>query len=76
MDLVAYNETGYRIGETHQRAKLSNATVDLIREYHEDHGRSYEWIARKLKLPYATVAKIARYERRAQTPDTWKRVDR
>ena len=46
---VAVNERGRRIGEDHPRATLSNDAVDLIRELHEDEGRSYRYIAIKMK---------------------------
>ena len=73
-EYVAVNDRGLRIGETHQRSTISDATVDLIREYHEDKGRSYGWIAMRLKIPARTVGKICRYEIRAQWPDRWKPV--
>ena len=73
-EYVAVNDRGLRIGETHPRSTISDATVDLIREYHEDKGRSYGWIAMRLKIPARTVGKICRYEIRAQWPDRWKRV--
>lgn len=73
--LVAYNELGFRIGETHPRSTISDELVETVREYHEDRGWSYERISRRFKLSYPTVAKLCRYERRAQVPDKWKRVD-
>lgn len=72
---VAYSELGHRIGETHPRATISDETVDMIREYHEERGWSYERISRKVKISYHTIAKLCRYERRAQVPARWRRVD-
>lgn len=72
---VAVNDRGRRIGEDHPRATLSDDTVDLIRELHEDEGRSYCYIAMRLKISYHTIKKICRYERRAQIPDKWIRVE-
>jgi len=72
---VAVNERGRRIGEDHPRATLSNDAVDLIRELHEDEGRSYGYIAIKMKISVNTIKKICRYERRAQIPERWVRVD-
>lgn len=78
---VAVNENGYRIGETHHRAKYPDTLVDLIRAYHEDRGLSYAQIAIRLRgmklkvcVPVRTIAKICRYEIRAQTPERHKRV--
>ena len=72
---VARNETGHRIGETHPRSTISDATVDAIREHREDRGWSYPRISRKFGLPYCTIEKICRYERRAQTPESWARME-
>lgn len=71
--IMACNEKGKRIGERHHNAKISDATVDLIRELHEDFGLGYLEICQKLKLALGTVRKICTYERRAQTPSSWKR---
>jgi ribosome-binding protein aMBF1 (putative translation factor) len=73
--IVTLNEAGRRIGESHPRAKLSNETVDKIREYHEDLGWSYERIKRKMNIAYETIARICRYEMRAQTPTQWRREE-
>ena len=73
-EYVAVNEIGERIGETHPRSTISDATVDLIREYHEDQGKSYGWIAMRLKIPVRTIGKICRYEVRAQWAYRWKRI--
>lgn len=72
--VVAYNESGLRIGETHHNARLSDAIVDRIRELHEDFGWGYLAICRELHLSLPTVRKICTYERRAQTPVRWRRL--
>lgn len=72
--IVAVNEQGYRIGSSHHNARLSDETVDQIRDMHEDMSFGYRKIAKLLGLSRHVVAKICRYERRAQTPDRWKRV--
>lgn len=68
---IAINDIGRRIGETHHRSTIPDEIVDAIREMHEDRGWSYQRIAMRLKLPVPTVAKICRYERRAQTADRY-----
>lgn len=75
MKLVAVNEQGCRIGENHPRAKLSDATIDLIRELHEDKDKSYGYIAMKLNVSKSFVQMICTYRRRAQTPDRWVMVE-
>jgi DNA invertase Pin-like site-specific DNA recombinase len=72
--IVAVNELGYRIGTSHHNCTVSDEIIDKIRDLHEDDGMSYRKIAKLLGLSKNFVAKVCRYERRAQTPDRWKRV--
>lgn len=72
---VPVNEKGIRIGEHHHRSSIPDATVELIRDMHELKGKSYEFISRKVQIPVCTIAKICRYERRAQTVHEWKWVE-
>jgi hypothetical protein len=72
--IVAINETGHRIGSSHHNSTISDEIVDKVRDMHEDDGVSYGKIAKLIGLTKSFVAKICRYERRAQTPDKWKRV--
>lgn len=71
---VAVDENGLRIGETHHRARLSDAQVDEIRDLHELHKWSYEQLADKFAMPKITIAKICTYERRASTIAGWRVV--
>jgi DNA invertase Pin-like site-specific DNA recombinase len=72
---VPVNQYGIPIGEYHPKSTISDAIVYQIRELHENHGRSYGQIAIKFHIPECTIKKICRYERRAQIPDRWKRVN-
>lgn len=72
--LVATNDRGMRIGETHQRAKHSDALVDKVRELHEDKGFGYAKIAKLLGLSKSVVRNWCRYRQRAQSYAGWKRV--
>lgn len=72
--VVPLNEYGRRIGEHHPNARISDETVDRIRELHEDFGWGYLAICAELKLSLTAVRKICTYERRAQTPFKWKRM--
>lgn len=72
--VVAYNELGHRVGETHHNARISDAIVDRIRELHEDEGYGYLAICKELNISLTAVRKICTYERRAQTPVRWKRL--
>jgi DNA invertase Pin-like site-specific DNA recombinase len=72
--VVAVNERGRRIGETHHNAVVSDVLVDQIRERHEDDGLGYRRIAQELHVALTTVRKICTYQRRAQTPERWKTI--
>jgi DNA invertase Pin-like site-specific DNA recombinase len=72
--MVGVNDLGYRIGTSHHNCRVSDETIDKIRELHEDENKSYRQIAKLLGLSKDFVAKVCRYERRAQTPERWKRV--
>lgn len=81
--LVGVNELGLRVGETHHRAKLTDADVDLIRElYEETHlpdgrvlpGLSYKQIAERFEISKSTVRDIIKCRRRFQFVSRWKRV--
>ena len=72
--IIAFNENGRRIGETHHNCRIPQAVVDQMRDLHEDQNVSYKELSKMFNLSLCVVAKICRYERRAQTPDRWKRV--
>jgi ribosome-binding protein aMBF1 (putative translation factor) len=74
--MVAVNENGRRIGEGHHNATITDETVAVIRELHEDRGWGYRRIAKHLSLRWQTVAKIARYQRRSAVPSSWRRPRR
>jgi len=55
-----------RVGQDHQRAKLTDAAVEMIRRLHEE-GMSYSVIAAKMEISKTQVCYICTYRRRAQT---------
>ena len=69
--IVGVNERGLRVGQDHQRAKLTDAAVEMIRRLHED-GVSYRVIAIKFDIAKSTVQDICTYRRRAQTAVKWR----
>lgn len=76
--LVLVNATGNRIGEDHQRAKLTNADVELV-FYLREAGLSYKAIADKFDdlpggISRTTVRDILKGRRRAQVPAATKKV--
>jgi hypothetical protein len=70
--MVAVNDRGYRIGESHFNARIPDAVIDQIRERHEDDAISYAACSKEFSLSLPTVKKILLYQRRAQTPARWK----
>lgn len=71
---VGINERGYRVGEDHQRAVLTDAEVALVRELRELDGWTYELLAEKFGVSKSAIADICTYRRRAQLPAGWKEV--
>lgn len=83
--LVGVNDKGLRIGETHHRAKFTDADIDLIRELHEETvlpdgrvlpGLSYSAIAAKMDCSKSTVRDIIKCRRRFQFVTRWKKVSK
>lgn len=72
--IIALNEQGFRIGESHHNARIPQEVVDQMRDLYEDEGVSIAELAKRFKMSRSVVFKICKYERRAQTPDRWKRV--
>jgi DNA-binding Lrp family transcriptional regulator len=58
--LIRRNSQGYRIGECHHNAKLTDDDVRLIRELREDFGLPYAEIAEKFECSLWTVRDICK----------------
>jgi hypothetical protein len=71
--LIALNENGRRIGESHPRAKLLNHEVDLVLDL-LDAGLSYAEVAHKFEVSKSCIAHIANGRRRGQTTERVVRV--
>jgi DNA invertase Pin-like site-specific DNA recombinase len=72
--LVGVNEKGKRIGEYHQRAKLSDHEIELIRSLYDD-GISISEIARKFEIPKSYAHDICHYLVRCQFAVRFKEVE-
>ena len=59
------NENGRRIGEDHQRAKMTDAEVDLLLAMRDD-GWSYGSLARKFEVSKSQVRNIVQGRQRCQ----------
>jgi len=70
---VAVNEKGYRIGDSHHRAKITNHEVDLILELNMA-GYGYKRIAQKFDIGVRTVRDIINGKKRNHTIAGWKVV--
>ena len=71
---IGVDERGCRCGESHHRARLSDADVDLIRALREEYGLSLRAIALKFGCSKSTVRDIVDYRRRTAYPVRWKRA--
>ena len=71
--VIGINDRGFRVGEDHQNARLTDAEVEQIRELHAE-GMSYKRLADKFEIGKSTVADICKCRRRAEVPVGWKTV--
>jgi DNA-binding CsgD family transcriptional regulator len=74
---VPVNIAGHRIGQEHQRAKLTDQDIELIL-YLREQGLSYRQIAHKFdygaSVSKSQVRNICTGRQRAQTPDRYKTI--
>ena len=74
--LIDVNDQGYRVGESHHNARLSNAQVEDMREKYEHHFWGYRRLAKQFGVSRTTVKRICLMEQRNQTADRVKTVDK
>lgn len=60
---IARNHTGHRVGECHQRAKLTDLQVKEIRELNEN-GIGYARLAKRYECGVSTVRDIVQFRTR------------
>lgn len=72
-DMVGVNEKGLRIGESHQRAKLTDDEIDLMRVLHEEDGYGYRKLAQMFNIGRTQARRICIYQQRVQYPSVFKR---
>tara|TARA_B100001057_G_scaffold448859_1_gene489551 strand:- start:1 stop:267 length:267 start_codon:yes stop_codon:yes gene_type:complete len=77
LKVIGVNQKGYRIGSDHHNhnPKITDVVVDALRDLHEDKGIGYSTLAKIFNLNKHTIAKICRYERRADYPDRFKTIE-
>ena len=71
--LIGINDDGRRVGQDHHRAQYTDKEVETVRQLKEQR-MTYRQIAEKMDMPYWTVSRLCRHERRAQTPTKFKKV--
>lgn len=71
----AVNERGIPIGEAHQRAKLNDADVELIRDIYEEGMVSYRILALAFGVTKAQIRNYVKFTRRATTPAGYRTSD-
>lgn len=72
---LGLNESGRRVGESHQHSKLSDKQVDEIRNLHDSGTWGYRRLARLFKTTRATIQHIVTCRRRAQTVMQWRTIN-
>ena len=61
---IRRNHTGHRMGEHHQRAKLTDAQVAEIRAKYRPYRRGYRQLAREYGCGESTIRDICQYRTR------------
>lgn len=62
---VSRSLSGHRVGQSHQKARLSDEQVRQMRHDRERHGMSYQQLADKYGCGVSTARDITRYWTRA-----------
>lgn len=73
--LVGVNEQGIRVGEDHQRATLTDADVELMRQLREEDGMTYDQLAQRFEVSKRHVRDIVNYRKRVAAPVAWRAVE-
>lgn len=72
--IIALDENGKPIGESHHRAKLSDEDVELIRDIYDEGFASYSTLAEVFKVHKSTISDIINFRKRASSPVSFKTV--
>lgn len=64
--LIGVNDKGLRVGEDHQRAKLTDQDVERMRQLHEVDGIGYRRLCKMFEVSHTAVRRICNYEMRNQ----------
>lgn len=72
--LVGINEKGLRVGEDHQRATLTDADIERMRELRLVEQWTYSRIAEKFEISRRHVRDIVNFKKRVTTPVGWRTV--
>ena len=70
---VGVNELGYRVGDSHHRAKLTDGDVELLLSLRVE-GWGYGRLAAKFEVSKRTVRDIVHGRTRAQWVASWRKV--
>ena len=69
---IGITEDGYRVGESHQRAKLTDEQVERMRALYEEGVLGYRTLAKAFGCSRNTVKCIVKYRRRNATAMAFK----
>ncbi|OZI23739.1 hypothetical protein CAL26_09925 [Bordetella genomosp. 9] len=72
--IVGVDERGLRVGEDHQRATLTDAEVELMRQLREVDGWTYDQLAEKFEVSRRHARDIVNYRKRVTTPVAYRAI--
>lgn len=73
--VLTLNQRGYRIGESHPRATVSNAAIDRMYTLAIFHKRTPTQIAHQLGYSVQYVSRVLLGKQRGQVAVRWRRVE-
>lgn len=72
--LIAVNENGRRIGDSHHNAVLTDGDVERLRELHAERAMGYRKLAQKFEVSKSLVRDICKGYKRGQVASAWRKV--
>lgn len=72
--MIGVNERGLRVGESHQRAKLTDRDIELFWQLRDVDGWGCKRLAEKFEISHQYAARIFRGERRSQRAVDYRKI--
>lgn len=75
MATIGVNERGFRVGESHQRAKFTDREIELMRSLHDaPHHLSYKAIGQRFECGHSYVRRVCLFLVRASHASEFREI--